>query len=52
MNGLYIVQLNNVIYGVYTSSDDAKICQIHVNQEQNKCPEIKYLILNKNYWEH
>lgn len=51
MNGLYIVILEGVIYGVYDSDEAAKQCQEYVGNQQNKKPEIRYFILNSNYWE-
>lgn len=51
MNGLYIVVLEGIIYGVYDSDEAAKRCQEYVGNQLNKMPEIRYFILNKNYWE-
>ena len=51
MTGLYIVLLNNVIYGVYDNDTDAKRCSDYVAGKMNSTPEIRYFILNKNYWE-
>lgn len=51
MIGLHVVQLNGVIYGIYSSDVDAKRCQQHVINQENKTPEIRYFILDKDYWE-
>lgn len=51
MTGLYVVQLNGIIYGIYSSDDRAKRCQAHVSEQENKTPEIRYLIVDKDYWE-
>ena len=51
MTGLYVVQLDGKIYGIYSTDDGAKRCQAHVSEQENKTPEIRYFILDKNYWD-
>lgn len=51
MKGLYIVILEGVVYGAYDNEEAAKHCQEYVGNQVNKNPEIRYFILNSNYWE-
>lgn len=52
MTGLYIVILDGAIYGIYNNDTAAKECQTYVATQANKMPQIRYYILNKNYWEN
>lgn len=51
MTGLYIVLLDGTICGAYDTDEAAKHCQDYVAIQTNKTPEVRYIILNKNYWE-
>lgn len=51
MTGLYIVLLGSIICGAYDTDEAAKHCQNYVATQTNKTPEVRYIILNKNYWE-